>query len=301
MDMIAAVLAMSEAPVTEMEPAPVTETHLVVETVAVTTEVVVAPVTKTPKVDPKVDIFPEYVLKGNIQPIKLPHRNLVLDDVCTACAHCGMALTDQVSIQRAVGPICSKRGYKEDPVDGDELQAMIDLAEWPEVVEFLTKNYKPLGMRGLVNGLVRLAALNRPRGKGRLEGNFKLHGDICCSLHSLGYVKIASLLRETLATVFVKTDPATGVAAVRVKKSEWTPQYSNEMRVLPGVGYDKMNRSYLVPVHAPGDPKAPVLHHLADGSTTSVKRMFWGILLRHYEGAVAKTADGGAFVIKQKT
>src|SRR5574343_1262328 len=255
MDMISEVLNL-----TTVNNNPVTEEVPPVVTMEVTTAEAVS---ETPaNLAKKCPSIPEYVLQGYIQAVKLPHRNMVLDGVCTHCAHCGLALTDSVSITRGIGPQCSKRAYKEDPVDGDEIQAMIDLAEWPEVVEFLTQHYKPLGMRGLVNGLVRLASLNRPRGKGRLKGNFALHTDICQAIQSLGYVKIASLLRETLAVVFVKTDPATGVAAVRVKKSEWTPQYSTEMRTLPEVGYDKMNRSYLVKVHQPGDPKAPVLHKL---------------------------------------
>ncbi len=38
---------------------------------------------------------------------KIPHKDMILDDVCTNCACCGQPLTDSVSVQRGLGPRCS--------------------------------------------------------------------------------------------------------------------------------------------------------------------------------------------------
>jgi hypothetical protein len=232
---------------------------------------------------------------------KIPHRNLILDGVCSHCAHCGHELTDSVSIQRGIGPICSAKGYMEDAVEGDELQAMIDLAEYPELVQFLTEHYRPLGLRGLVNGLVRVASLNRPHGKGRSLGNTKVHAACCEAIESLGHEKLAKLLRESLAVVELKKSKThLGSYEVWVRRSEWTREWSYDLnRKLVGTTYDKRLRAMIVPIHEPGYPNAPVLtgRVFTDPRTgrpmkETNKRALWTLMKDHYAGLVVKTPNG---------
>ena len=64
-------------------------------------------------------------MNGTISTTKLHHGTLIMSGVCEKCAHCGQPLTDSVSIERGIGPVCSNKGYKEEPKDADEIQAMI--------------------------------------------------------------------------------------------------------------------------------------------------------------------------------
>lgn len=250
-----------------------------------------APVSETqPKTqDPGQDAYPD--LSG-LTTDKVPHRNLILDGVCTHCAHCGHQLTDSVSIQRGIGPICSRKGYSEDPVDGDEMQAMIDLAEFPELVEFLTEHYRPLGLRGLVNGLVRVASLNRPRGRDQKEGNDKVHAACCDAIESLGHRKLATLLRETLVIMEVReSEDYPGSYEVWVKRRAWTKRWSWDLRKrVWGSFYCKQLKATVVPIHRPDNEKSRALSNERDldGRRISNKRALWELMLEHHGGMVAR-------------
>lgn len=205
-------------------------------------------------------------------------HQLLLDGVCVDCARCGMKLTDSVSIERGLGPDCSSKGYAEDPVNSDEMQAFIDLAEYPALCEYLTAKYKPLGVRGLMNGLVKVAALNR-----RAPG---LHSSICDAIESLGYRALAASLRDSIAVIEIKEskrDPE--CYSVWVKKSEWTYQWQNDLKSLCGMSrYERFR---------PGDNKGILVPKKA-------KRGLWEAMLQHYGGFVAKTPKG-TIKIERKT
>lgn len=240
---------------------------------------------------------------------KVEHRNLVLEDICTHCAHCGHELTDAISIQRGIGPVCSKKGYAEDPADGDEMQAMIDLSEFPELVEFLTKHYKPLGIRGLINGLVRVASLNRPRGRGQSEGNYRVHAACCDAIASLGHGKLANLLRETLVVVTIsKVKEKPGTYRVFVKKrdvhKDWWRMISARLNRAEWI---KKERAYHVPFFDDaGETRASVssfqLQRPGDGKWVYVsnKRALWELIVYCYEDMIVKNSDGRNSRIRKK-
>lgn len=197
------------------------------------------------------------------------HFTLVFQGVCTHCAHCGQPLTDSVSIERGIGPICSKKGYLEDPSDPDEMQAMIDLAEYPELVQYLVDHYKPQGVRGLMNGLVKICSLNR---------RSPVHQACCDAVESLGYKRLASLLRESIAVIAVKNcEEHPGHYHVWVKKSEWSWGWTRDLRAVPGVFFSRQLKGTIVP--------------------HSRKKELWDLMLKHYEGFCAKVPnkDGEGF------
>jgi hypothetical protein len=149
---------------------------------------------------------------------------IVLEGVASRCCHCSLKLTDAVSIQRGIGPICSKKGYLEEPDQPDEIAAMAILSEYPELVDFLVANWKSKGdgVRGLMNGLVHICSLNR-----------KTHvHDVCTeAIELLGYRNLASQLRESLAVAEIKDSKGNpNHFAIWIKKSEWTPGWRRAFR-----------------------------------------------------------------------
>lgn len=214
----------------------------------------------------------ETVVPAPVAPFAMPPKQylkkgqrftLVFQGVCSHCAHCGQPLSDSVSIERGIGPICSKKGYHEDPTDPDEMQAMIDLAEFPDLVEYLVKSYKPQGVRGLMNGLVKICSLNR---------RSPVHQACCDAVESLGYRKLASLLRESIAVVEVKDcKEHPGNFHVWVKKSEWSWGWTNSLRAVPGARFSRTLKGTIVP--------------------KGEKRALWDLMLKHYEGFCAKVPN----------
>ncbi len=246
---------------------------------------------------------------SNLTTKKIHHKNLLLSGVCCNCACCGHKLSDAQSILAGIGPICNRKGYKESPVDADEMQALIDLAEFPELVDFLMEHYKPLGIRGLVNGLVRVASLNRPHGRGWVEGNVKVFSACVDAIQSLGHKLMAELLRETLVIMTVKdVEEIPGSLAVWVKRRDWTKYWSWDVKKrIPGSYFSRQHKANIVPVHAPGDPSRPKLtgrtRTRADGQRTqeTAKGALWEIMLKHYEGCVAKVNGKVVKIVKKKS
>jgi len=203
----------------------------------------------------------EYLHKGR-------RYELIFEGVCSNCAHCALKLTDADSIQFGIGPICRKRANMNgEPVNPDEIQAMIDLAQYPSLVEYLTKKYKPQGPKALMNGLVKIASLNRKA---------PIHGDICDAIDSLGYKQLASVLRESIAVVEVKDPKSSTVnesVIVWVKKSEWNWHWSNDLkRTIPTSFFSRQERGMVVP--------------------TSKKDQLWRLLKQHFAGLCVKTKTG---------
>ena len=184
---------------------------------------------------------------------------LLVDGVCTSCAHCGQKLTDAVSVERGLGPVCSKRGYEEVQGASDEVQAMIDLAEYPELVKFLMSKWKPDGTRAVVNGLTKICSLNR---------RTPVHQACSDAIASLGYPRLASLLRESLVVVEIKECPEQPENfLVWVKKSEWQWSWSNSIRGISGSYASRELKGTVVP--------------------KTGKRELWGFLQRYYGGLYA--------------
>jgi hypothetical protein len=199
-------------------------------------------------------------------------HQLMFEGVCTHCAHCGQPLTDAVSMERGIGPICSKKGYSEDPKDADEMQAIIDLAEFPALVEYVTTKYKPLGVRAMMNGLVKICSLNR---------RSPVHAACTDAIESLGFRHLASTLRESIAVVEIKDcKEHPGMLHVWVKKSDWSWSWSNAIRTLPGSFVSRQLKGTIVPERH--------------------KRALWEFMLKYYGGLMAKTPTGTIKIVRKK-
>jgi len=200
------------------------------------------------------------------------HRTkLLMDGACTRCAHCALELTDAVSQERGIGPVCSKHGYNEDPKDSDEIQAMLDLATYPELVMYLNEHWKPKGVRGLMNGMVRIASLNR---------RTPVHEACTDAIESLGYKNLASALRKSLMVLSVsdsKDNPSH--FEVWVKRKEWNPNWSNRIRQISG-SFFKKHVGWLI-------PKAS-------------KRQLWDAINEFYSGLYMEVPNGDRVKIQRK-
>ena len=216
---------------------------------------------------------------GTITTQKRHHDELRMIGVSTNCAHCGMALTDAISVQRSLGPRCSRKGYNEDPVESDPIQALIELSDYPDLVDFLTEHYKPLGVRGLMNGLVKICSLNR---------RSPVHSACCDAIHSLGFHALASLLRESLAVAEIKED--SDYLLVWVKKSELTFAWTRDLQAIYGTKSHPKKGTLVL--NCGGKAWTEV-----DGVKIQNRVLLWNALKKHYLGAVIKT-DKGAHKIK---
>jgi hypothetical protein len=188
-----------------------------------------------------------------------------------------------------MGPTCRRKGFSQEPLPADPIDAMILLSEWAELVEFLNKHYSAEGNRGLVNGLVRVASLNRPRGGEQKEGNEKLFRAFCDAVEALGYPKMANLLRDTLVVAWLnKSDEPgeDGISYLRTKAYR-TPGWlwSEIMNKVGGVSWDKKTRTFRIPMHEKGSHLMLVT---SVDSGKSNKRVVWETLLKAFEGYAAK-------------
>lgn len=165
--------------------------------------------------------------------------SLVLQGVCTQCAHCGQPLTDSESVERGIGPICSKKGYLEEVEPVDSTEAMVALSEFPDLVDYLVTKFKDKGNRILVNNLVKLASLNR---------RSPVHRAITDAVDALGYKRLASALRESISSVEIFESASPDHFAVWVKKVDFSPIFTFEVKKLAGVSFVKFpKRAWIVP------------------------------------------------------
>ena len=194
---------------------------------------------------------------------------LVFEGVCTHCAHCGQPLTDAESSQRGIGPICSKKGYTDEVEPIDPMDAMLALAQYPQLVDYLNAKYKPQGNRALANGLVRTASLNR---------RTPVHAACTDALDALGYKKLASALRESLAVVEIFDSKVQAVAyGLWVRKAEFDWNFYRALSALQGVRTLRYPAKEIV---------VPKVH----------RRALAQLILKYYEGLCVKT-NGGAHKI----
>jgi hypothetical protein len=190
---------------------------------------------------------------------------LVFEGVCVHCAHCGLALTDSESIERGLGPICSKKGYMEEVEPKDSTEAMLALAEYPKLVDYLVNKYKDKGNRGLVNGLTRTASLNR---------RTPVHAACTDAIDALGYKKLASALRESISSIEifdVKDNP--NDYGLWIKRSDFSWDFYNKLRKLTGVRMVK---------HPKKATLVPRTHRMALAQ----------LIVETYSGLYVKTATG---------
>lgn len=223
---------------------------------------------------------------------KVHHVQLLMEGVCSHCGHCHQPLTESISIERGIGPICSKKGYLEEPRNGDVTDAMIALGEYPQLVEFLVKKYEPGNLRGLMNALVKVCSLNR--------SNNNLHSACCDAIDSLGYHKLANAMRETVAVVLIKDSKAVpGSYEVRVKNYAFKYAWKRDLLSIPGARVCKTPTLHiLVPIHAPGDVTRKVGGNF-EGEQMSNKLALWKLMVRHYLGFSAKTPSGGVKILER--
>lgn len=198
---------------------------------------------------------------------KLHHGDLILHGVTDRCAHCGINMSDSLSLESGLGPTCRRKaGYFIEPeFPGDVMDAMVHLAPYPEVFQFMLDHYKPGGNRALMNGLVRLCALNRKT---------QLHRDCTNAIEVLGYTKLASVLRRSLEDVVVKpSKDFPGFLQVWIRRSLYNSSFNYECRQdIPNHTWNRRLRSRLVP--------------------ETDKRVLWTLLRKHYAGCLLTTAEG---------
>jgi hypothetical protein len=184
---------------------------------------------------------PPVIIPPDVQPYTKGgmRYQLVFEGVCTNCAHCGQPLTDSESVERGLGPICSKKGYMEEVEPKDSTEAMLALAEYPKLVDYLVTKYKEKGNRALVNGLTRTASLNR---------RTPVHAACTDAIDALGYKKLASALRESISSVEIydvaeKPDHY----ALWVKKSDYNYGFARLVGHLEGTYLQRKPRAWIVP------------------------------------------------------
>lgn len=224
----------------------------------------------------------------DIVAVKASRQQLILDNSYSVCAHCGLKLTDAESQQIGIGPICKKNsGYNDIPVGGDEIQAFIALAEYPELIQYLNDKYRPQGNRALMNGLLGCCSLNR---------RTPVHKACCEAIEALGYGKLASTLRKSLASVFVeRSTDFPGSFSVRVLKRDFSNIWNYEIKnAAHGVFYHKASRSLIVPIHKADDETSVAVN----SDNLPNKKILWDSLVKHYSGLIVVTPQGN-FEIKE--
>ena len=184
----------------------------------------------------------EAVLPPDVQPYTKGgmRYQLVFEAVCIQCAHCGQPLTDSESVERGIGPICTKKGYLEEVEPKDDTEAMLALAEYPQLVDYLVKKYKAKGNRSLVNGLTRTASLNR---------RTPVHMACTDAIEALGYKKLASALRESISAVELYELPDNPDAyGMWIKKADFSWSFWNRLKYQDGVHMTRYpKRATIVP------------------------------------------------------
>jgi hypothetical protein len=167
--------------------------------------------------------------------------------------------------------LCSRKGYHEEVESPDSMDALMALAPYPTLVQYLTDKYKPKGNRGLCNGLVRTASLNR---------RTPVHAACTDAIEALGYKKLASALRESLSVVEISDSKTNSESfSLWIKKSDFNWSFYGEIKKLQGVYMERYPKKGLI---------VPKMYRVALAQ----------LLIKYYEGLCVKT-DKGAHKITQ--
>lgn len=189
-----------------------------------------------------------------------------LHGVCNNCAHCGLTLTDSLSIETGLGPICRKKARYNDPenAEKDETVAMALLSKYEEVFSFLMNNCGK-NKSQLMKAMVRIASLNR---------NTELHRDITNAIEALGWVTLANHLRKPFAAIVIgKSDDS---YSLKIQKKYFSYEYWNMIREFVEYRFDRLNKC----IWFKEEEKAKI----------------WHILKLHYPNFVMKTPEGFATI-----
>lgn len=243
-------------------------------------------------VDPRLTAF-----LATLTTRKVSHERLITQGICSKCGHCHQKLTDAVSVERGIGPTCSKKGYLEDPKDGDGVEAMIALAEYPQLVDFLLAHNDVGNLRGLMNALVKVCALN--------GGNANLHAACCDAIQALGWTRLANAMRETISCMVIKASKeAPGCYDIFVKREYWNRRWDRDVLSIPGAKKERSDTTsqlfVRLPIHAPDDPKRPIGGKF-EGQLMTNKAALWQVMLRHFAGRCAKTPASGVKIVPAST
>jgi len=234
---------------------------------SIDSEINVEEQTEVPPEEPTVSLAESVVTTpANLKYYKGGQRyELMFSGVCSHCAHCGQPLTDAESMQRGIGPVCSKKGYKDEVEPRDDVEAIMALAEFPELADYMVKCYKPKGNRDMVNALVRIASLNR---------RTPVHAECTDAVDALGYTKLASALRESISSIEIyEVAEKPDFYAMWIKKHDFSWSFWSQLKNQPGVHMTKF------PKPATFIPK-------------SQRKELAKLLISHYSGLYIKTPKG---------
>lgn len=193
-------------------------------------------------------------------------KPIALHGVCSGCAHCGLTLTDAMSIETGLGPVCRKNSRFNDPENNetDETVAMALMSKYPEVFEFLLSNCgKDKNL--LMKAMVRIASLNR---------NTQLHRDITDAIEALGWKTLAAHLRKPFSGLTIsKSDHGYGL---KIVKKYFNYEFWSMLKQHVHFNFDRANR---------------VIHFKEEE-----KRKVWHLIKTYYPNFIVKTPDGYATV-----
>lgn len=152
--------------------------------------------------------------------------------VATHCCLCGRALTDAVSLERGIGPVCAERAGLDTPGAASDWAAVVRLVPAGLVVEG-----DPRATANRV--LYRIsAAQGAPEVPALVEG-----------LRALGFAAVADRLTERLAEEGAVTVRREG-DVLRVE-APFSPAFNNALRAAaPGRRWDREAKAWRVPATA---------------------------------------------------
>lgn len=170
--------------------------------------------------------------------------------VATACACCGRALLDAISVEAGIGPDCrAKYGYGEaqGPADWTRAAVLLGGASGVQAIggEALVDAWAVDPQRA-ANILVRLIAGGRPVGGERLPSHVGGKGALVAALGSLGFAKLAHKLARRAFGVQVE-DAGAGLLKVRAPYCE---AFNDAIKRVPGQRWLAAEKVRTVPASA---------------------------------------------------
>ena len=159
--------------------------------------------------------------------------------VATHCAACGRTLTDAVSIEKGIGPVCRKKYLYEDayPIDKDTaFQLTVFLTDSAIPEELAAKIGEAClddNSRRAANLLVHAASTEGPRAA--IEATH--------ALRLLGYEALANRAQQRLAKVHITVE-----GTFFIVQTPFDPLFLIEVRRIPGRRWDYTRKVNAIPV-----------------------------------------------------